>query len=67
MASFQDRLLQEASELSVKIERLEVFVTTDAFQALHKDSRVLLTAQLSIMKAYQAILNARIAQLNIGK
>ena len=67
MDTFKDRLSIEETELHIKIEKLGVFVTTDAFDNINTLDRQLMTLQLSIMKSYQAILNARLAQLNKGK
>lgn len=59
----KDRLIRmavEAEELQEKINKLSVFLKTDAFRALPPISQDRLTAQWFAMCTYMSILNMRI-------
>lgn len=57
----QQRVMDESVELQDKITRLEKFVNENpAYQGMPDDDRILLSAQLAAMTAYQRILQARI-------
>ncbi|WP_260863384.1 crAss001_48 related protein [Citrobacter sp. Marseille-Q6884] len=57
----QQRVVCESEELQEKITKLENFVSTNpAYQKMQTDDRVLLSAQLAAMTAYNRILQARI-------
>jgi hypothetical protein len=61
MMAFQQRVLDEKTELSLKIDKLGVFVTTDVFLVLPDIEQYRLKTQLLVMKLYEGILRDRIA------
>jgi len=66
MKDWQQRLLDEKAGLELKINNLNKFVPYhDNFIELSTQDQALLKTQLDIMKAYMAILNARIVSYNI--
>ena len=63
VTSFQERVRMEAIELATRIEKLDAYRMSDAYQALPDDAdRILLNVQSEQMKAYLSTLNARIAR-----
>ena len=64
MESWQQRVIDEEKELSIKIKKLDSFVTTDSFENLSSLNKELLVIQLFAMKHYDAILNKRISNFN---
>jgi hypothetical protein len=54
------RVLVEHTDLQIKVGRLEVFRSTQAYRDLPRDERDRLTAQLMFMRGYLAMLKARI-------
>ena len=61
MEPWQERLLTERAELLDKTDKLDLFLYTDAYAELGSVERMLLGLQLKIMKAFHAVLQARIA------
>jgi hypothetical protein len=66
MKAFQKRVVDEHSELSGKLEKLDAFALTDTFKTLPVDDRCLLTKQSTAMREYAAILSQRIKRFNAG-
>lgn len=61
MEKYQERVIEEYQELSVKIDKLAVFLTvSDERFNLSSEDLGLLNAQYHIMKAYMTILQDRI-------
>ena len=65
MEEWQQRLLDEKRELLDKISKLCIFINMDIFGNLSDADQALLHLQLSIMKAYVAVLKARTVSLKI--
>ena len=66
MKDWQQRIIDEKNELDEKTIKLERFINGNlSFDALTAQDQELLKAQLEIMKAYIAILIARMHSLNI--
>lgn len=61
MKPYQQRVVQEKSDLDEKLERLRVFIGTDEFDALDHAEQQRLEKQLWAMRDYSGILNERIA------
>jgi len=61
MLEYQKRVIDERSELEIKIDRLISFIAGDTFAAMPVDERVILENQLDVMKEYSEILTTRIA------
>lgn len=59
---FQQRVIDEKSELDLKINALNAFVIGGIFKTLPEADRELLLRQLDIMKAYEHILEVRISR-----
>lgn len=60
--SFKDRVLAEKSELDLRIEKLENFVTTDLFaNTVGSSEQGRMYAQLHLMRSLSEILGERIA------
>lgn len=57
---FQQRVIDEKAALQEKINALYVFFTTDTFDELPCDDRMLLNAQYHAMNTYASILETRI-------
>lgn len=55
-----DRMIEEATELNHKMERLDAFTKTQAFKELHLLDRSLLLAQSVSMQSYFNFLTMRI-------
>jgi hypothetical protein len=62
--TFLDRLYAERQELGVKLEKLQAFSTTPAFDGLDEDNRDLLRQQMSAMQIYMVVLDKRINTLS---
>lgn len=63
MSTFIERLETEALELTIKIDKLEGFIKSDAFGAISIVQQRLLEIQISTMKAYLQILIQRVDDL----
>lgn len=63
---FITRLRDEQEELSEKISKLEVFISTDKFVGLGAEPQFLLTQQLKTMEAYNSILIRRLELLGVA-
>lgn len=55
-----NRLLDEAEELTRRVEALSSFIETDKFEELTPTQQMLLPMQLSIMTQYHDILRLRL-------
>lgn len=60
MSEYQDRVIEEETELSIKIDKLDKFRGTDTYGSLDKEEQVLMDLQLLYMKAYRDVLSRRI-------
>ncbi|MDE9484355.1 crAss001_48 related protein [Xenorhabdus bovienii] len=56
----QQRVMDEATELDQKIEKLSNFIGDSTYRKLEEADQFLLDAQLSVMKMYSEILHQRI-------
>jgi hypothetical protein len=56
----EQRVVDEKTELDIKLERLKVFLTADIFSTLTMQNQDLLSTQCSYMAAYSRILGERI-------
>lgn len=61
--TFYDRLLKERKELTEKIDKLTMFLTTQKFEALHGTDQRLLVEQHAHMLNYRGVLCERIDRL----
>jgi hypothetical protein len=62
MEPYQQRVIDEKTELDAKLEKLSAFIgDANRFNGLHGDERVRLTRQESVMTEYSRILGERIA------
>lgn len=60
MLDFQQRVVDEAEELEVKVTALKIFLLGSIFLTLDDREQTLLSAQYEAMRAYLAVLKARI-------
>ena len=66
MKEWEQRIINEKEELVKKITKLDEFINSNfAFDGLCLRDKALLRTQLDIMKAYIAILDARIVSHDI--
>jgi hypothetical protein len=59
--TFQERVIEEKSELDTKLEKLNTFIGSDIYYSLAHAERVRLSKQVEVMKGYSNILAERIA------
>lgn len=64
---WQQRILNEYSELNTKIAKLSVFIASDQAARLEHQAYVLLVDQLHYMNMYCKVLQLRIARWQDGK
>jgi|APFre7841882793_1041355.scaffolds.fasta_scaffold13873_5 hypothetical protein len=64
MSTFKERLTAEMQDLKEKIDKLEIFVNSDALFNIDATQQVLLRIQLQSMITYFQILVERIAWLD---
>lgn len=62
MLPHQERVVEERTQLDIKIAALLAFRTTKIWQGLDLDDKLLLSDQLEYMQAYSVILSKRIAR-----
>lgn len=62
MTGFQSRVIDEHSELTLKINALRAFTVGDVFKSLDSVDKEWLLRQLDTMSAYQHILEKRISR-----
>lgn len=55
-----ERLLDEQSQLDVRVDKLREFLSSAKGMSIDKDQLFLLNAQLSVMVSYKLILDQRI-------
>ena len=63
---YQQRVVEELSDLSAKIERIKSFADSTEFAALDAVDSGLLIAQWEAMSAYSTILDLRIIRFQAG-
>lgn len=64
-STFIERLMDERSELAERIEKLKLFITTNAgYKSLTYDHQNLLEDQLEAMETYESVLIQRLTLLN---
>jgi len=61
MSDFKTRLIEEKAQLNERIEKLEAFQKSDAFQSISPVQQSLLNVQLNAMRTYSQILVERLA------
>lgn len=61
----QQRVVTEKAELDAKLERLGLFVCGHVFPGIPADEQDRLRIQLHLMRAYSAVLGARIASFGV--
>lgn len=59
---WQERVLDEREELSVKVDRLMAFMQSDAIKSIPREDALLRMEQSYAMRKYLDILNQRIAR-----
>ena len=64
METFKDRLYEERIELLSKINKLESFIHSEAFDKIEEVQQALLNIQLTAMKTYSNCLFERLQFLN---
>lgn len=62
MQPHEERVVVEKTDLDGKLERLDRFMASSAFDALAIEDRNLLTEQRAVMAAYSGVLERRIAR-----
>jgi hypothetical protein len=62
MPGYKARMLEEYSQLTVRINKLTDFLSTNAFNTLALEDRILLVQQFGFMKSYSNVLSERIAR-----
>lgn len=61
-----DRMLIEGEELTVKLEKLQAFASTEKFEGLDEATKAMLVAYTKIMAEYQCVLNQRYTKMESG-
>lgn len=62
MSDYKDRAIEEQTELAIKIEKLNKFISTKEFARFDTLEKYDLLSQLSAMKAYNKSLKSRISR-----
>lgn len=65
MEAYQQRVIDEKTELNTKFEALNKFLNTEPFDKLSSENQELLYTQTEIMHEYLEILEERIKLFNI--
>lgn len=65
MSNFRERLTKEKKELDEKIEKLDKFIASDAYDDIEGMQMSLLNIQLTAMMTYSQCLLERVAWLEI--
>ncbi|MBD2781939.1 hypothetical protein ID852_19795 [Xenorhabdus sp. 42] len=65
MQPYQQRVMNEATELDEKISKLDNFIGYSDYRNLEEIDRVLLDTQLLAMKMYSGILHQRIRRFQL--
>lgn len=60
MEVLQEKLLNERSELTTKLNKLLAFLETEKYQELNSEAKFLLKQQARLMTAYSEVLYRRI-------
>lgn len=61
MQPHQERVVQEKSDLSEKVDKLDTFINSGKYASLPADEQARLTRQHLIMQLYEQVLSERIA------
>jgi hypothetical protein len=61
MEPYQQRVVEEKTELDIKLEKLETFLNGDIFESIPEDESRRLVRQRLVMAEYSTILGERIA------
>jgi len=64
MSDFKDRLTKECDELIEKVEKLQIFLTSEKIHEVNPIQHDLLVIQLAAMTNYMACLGMRINNLD---
>lgn len=64
MEAFALRVINEKVELEDKINKLTTFISSNIFDTLPKEDRILLTRQLAFMEGYYETLQQRIERFS---
>ena len=62
MEEYKRRILDEYTDLLVKLTKLRVFLESDSYESLTEESKDLLGKQENIMNEYLGILNSRLTK-----
>lgn len=62
LEEWQARVVDELTELSAKLDKLNAFIQTEQFAELEEEIRALMVEQASAMNAYAEVLKARVAR-----
>lgn len=62
MQPYQERVIAESNDLRDKLNKLEAFINSDAFNDLDREDRQLLRRQCFYMDDYFEVLRKRIAR-----
>jgi len=62
LEEWQTRVVDELTELSAKLDKLNAFIQTEHFAELEEEIRALMVEQASAMNAYAEVLKARVAR-----
>ena len=65
MEDFEKRLIIERDDLRDKTSKLLIFIGSDRFKTIDKESQMLLQFQYGYMISYLSVLNKRIERLNL--
>lgn len=65
MSDFKSRLTEEKAQLDERLEKLQAFQTSDAFQNVSPVQQTLLNIQANAMATYSQVLLERIAWLEM--
>ena len=65
MSDFKSRLVEEKAQLDERLEKLQAFQSSDAFQNIAAVQQTLLNVQANAMATYSQVLLERIAWLEM--
>lgn len=65
MSDFKTRLVEEKAQLDERLEKLQAFQNSDAFQGISPVQQTLLNVQANAMATYSQVLLERIAWLEM--
>jgi hypothetical protein len=67
MEPYQERVVEELSELTKKHEKLELFIASEKFKDLDVPQQALLRRQRVLMRSYMSVLTERIELFTQGQ